>query len=239
MLAEAESALARVKIDGETSAGELQVASERLKQLKDMMPTQRLTVLVPSSGDHNDSRIFCSQGLQLRPSITGWHGKPPVPGEESTILLEGNNFSVHDTHVIAGGRSAKSVLISRHLLEVTIPKDATPTASADGTSLLNLKHRNAQRGLESHPDRDWSPRPAPHARIGKTAASTQNPLKSTTQPVSLLEKATPGLMSSINEPRPHSERPENRASPGRGRHVINASQPKPEAGTSSSLGIAR
>ena len=138
MLADAEKCLARVKIDGVDSSEEFQVASERLEQLKDMMPTQRLAVLVPSSGDHNDSRIFCSQGLQLRPSLTGWHGKPPVSGEESTIFLEGNNFSVHDTHVIAGGKSAKSVLISRHLLEVTIPKDATPTPGADGAPLLNL-----------------------------------------------------------------------------------------------------
>jgi hypothetical protein len=114
------------------------IVMNRIKQLSDMMPTQRQVVRVPFSGDHNDSRIFCSQGLQLRPSITGWHGKPPVAGEESTIFLAGNNFSVHDTHVLAGGKSAKSVLISRHVLEVAIPKDATPTPSADGTSLLNL-----------------------------------------------------------------------------------------------------
>ena len=71
------------------------------------MPTQRLVVRVPFSGDHNDSRIFCSQGLQLRPSLLGWHGKPPERGEESTLFVEGRNFSVHDTHVIAGGKPAK------------------------------------------------------------------------------------------------------------------------------------
>ena len=40
-------------------------------------PPSDWSVRVPFSGDHNDSRIFCSQGLQLRPSLLGWHGKPP------------------------------------------------------------------------------------------------------------------------------------------------------------------
>ncbi len=111
---------------------------DRINQLSDMMPTQRLVVRVPFSGDHNDSRIFCSQGLQLRPSLLGWHGKPPERGEESTLFVEGRNFSVHDTHVIAGGKPAKSVLVSRNLLEVTIAKDASPTPSADGDPLLDI-----------------------------------------------------------------------------------------------------
>ena len=113
-----------------------------------MMPTQRMVVRVPFSGDHNDSRIFCSQGLQLRPSLLGWHGKPPERGKESTLFVEGRNFSVHDTHVIAGGKPAKSVLISRNLLEVTIAKDASPTPSADGRSPARHQRRHAQRRLE-------------------------------------------------------------------------------------------
>ena len=51
-----------------------------------------------------------------------------MKGEESTILIEGKNFSVHDTHVIAGGKPAKQVLVSRNVLEVTISKDACPIA---------------------------------------------------------------------------------------------------------------
>jgi hypothetical protein len=137
-LVAAENALGQAKINGQYSAEEYQVAVDRLKQLRDLMPTQRLVVRVPFSGDHNDSRIFCSQGLQLRPSLLGWHGRPPVRGEASTIFLEGTNFSVHDTHVIAGGRDAVSVLVSRNVLEVTIAKDAAPTPSVSGNSLLDI-----------------------------------------------------------------------------------------------------
>jgi hypothetical protein len=137
-LVEAETALNNARVEGRYRPEEYQIAMNRIKQLRDLMPTQRLLVRVPFSGDHNDSRIFCSQGLQLRPALLGWHGKPPEPGEESSLFLEGNNFSVHDTHVIAGGRAAKSVLISRHVLEITIAKDATPTPSVDGDPLLDI-----------------------------------------------------------------------------------------------------
>ena len=133
-----QDALNQVKSDGRYRSDEFQVASDRIKQLKDLMPTQRLVVRLPFSGDHNDSRIFCSQGLQLRPSLLGWHGRPPVRGEASTIFLEGSNFSVHDTHVIAGGRDAVSVLVSRNVLEVTIAKDAAPAPSANGSPLLDI-----------------------------------------------------------------------------------------------------
>ena len=102
------------------------------------MPTQRMVVRVPFTDNQNDARIFCSHGSQLRPALSGWHGKPPEEGDETTLFLEGKNFSIHDTHVIAGGKPATAVLISRQLLQVTIPRDACPTPSAQGTSLLDI-----------------------------------------------------------------------------------------------------
>jgi hypothetical protein len=137
-LVAAESALNRAKQGGEYRPDEYLIAKERLEQLRDMMPTQRMVVRVPINGDDNDSRIFCSLGLQLRPSLVGWHGRPPEQGVESTLFLEGRNFSVHDTHVIAGGRPAKSILVSRHLLMITVASDAAPTPSAEGIPLLGI-----------------------------------------------------------------------------------------------------
>jgi hypothetical protein len=149
-LVAAENALEKAKVEGQYyRTEEYQIAMDRLKQLRDLMPTQRLFVRVPFSGDHNDSRIFCSQGLQLRPSLLGWHGKPPVKGEDSTIFLEGSNFSVNDTHVIAGGRVAVSVLVSRNVLQVTIGKDAAPTASANGSPLLDINVATPS-GISNH-----------------------------------------------------------------------------------------
>jgi len=137
-LVAAESALTRSKIEGQYRPEDYQIAVERLNQLKSLMPTQRLVVQVPFTDNNNDSRIFCSQGGQLRPTLLAWHGPPPLQGEESTILIEGKNFSVHDTHVIAGGQPAKQVLVSRNILEVTISKDACPSPGADGKPLLDI-----------------------------------------------------------------------------------------------------
>jgi hypothetical protein len=53
-------------------------------------------------------------------------------------LLEGKNFSVHDTHVIAGGKPAEAVLVSRNVMQVTIAKDAAPTPSETGSPLLDI-----------------------------------------------------------------------------------------------------
>lgn len=140
-LVEAENALDDLNSSGAFAYSrpeDLQVAVERLNQLKSLMPTQRLVVRVPFSAEHNDSRVFCSRGGQLRPSLTAWHGKPPEPGEEATIFLEGKNFSIHDTHVIVGGKPAESVLVSRNVMQVTISKDARPTPIAQGDPLLDI-----------------------------------------------------------------------------------------------------
>ena len=137
-LAVAENALSRAEKEGQFRPEEYRIAVERLSQIKSMMPTQRLQVSVPYTADNNDSRIFCSQGGQLRPLLLAWHGRPPREGEESTVLIEGKNFSVHDTHVIAGGKPAKAVLVSRNVMEITIAKEASPTPGGDGQPLLDL-----------------------------------------------------------------------------------------------------
>ena len=101
----AEEVLNRSKVEGHYRPEEYQIATERLNQLKSLMPTQRMVVRVPFTDNQNDARIFCSHGSQLRPVLSGWHGKPPEEGDESTLFVEGKNFSIHDTHVIAGGKT--------------------------------------------------------------------------------------------------------------------------------------
>ena len=151
-------------------AEEFQIASERLNQLKSLMPTQRLVVRVPFTGDGNDSRIFCSRGGQLRPALLAWHGKPPEAGVESTIFLEGKNFSVHDTHVIAGGKPAESVLVSRNIMEVTISKDATGDPRRRRRPAHGHQRRHAQRRVEPSAD--------PHAAgVARPERAAENPAR--------------------------------------------------------------
>ncbi|OJW05816.1 MAG: hypothetical protein BGO49_27000 [Planctomycetales bacterium 71-10] len=187
---------------------ELQVAVERLNQLRSLMPTQRLVVRVPFSAEHNDSRVFCSRGGQLRPSLTAWHGKPPEQGEESTIFLEGKNFSVHDTHVIAGGKTAESVLVSRNVMQVTISKDARPTPNAQGDPLLELSvatpngasnHLLIRMGARSdhgdEPTRTATATPASRAAVAETVpkAAPQLPAPQTAAVEPAPKLAAPAL----------------------------------------------
>ena len=103
---------------------------------------------------------------------------------------KGRNFSVHDTHVIAGGKPARSVLVSRNLLEVTIAKDASPTPSANGTPLLDINVATPN-GVSNHllinmahPDSHRAP---PRAKPRRTRRRTRSrgqdkaPLPQTTQ----------------------------------------------------------
>lgn len=177
-LIRAEEAVNRVRSIDRYRTEELQIAIERLNQLKSLMPTQRMIVRVPFASNRNDSRIF-SRGDHLRPSLVAWHGKPPEPGVESTIFVEGNNFSVHDTHIIAGGRPAEATLISRSLMQVTIDKDAQPTPNAEGVPLLDISlatpngpsnhlliRMEAPRAENQKNDKTPPPLPQPVAAVG-------------------------------------------------------------------------
>lgn len=55
------------------------------------------------------------------------YGGPNAAGTciGTTIFLVGTNFSVHDTRVIAGGRSIPFRLLSRRIMQVTIPPNVT------------------------------------------------------------------------------------------------------------------
>jgi len=98
--------------------------------------------------------MFNSGITYLAPSLNGWYGAPGVslalsaaPGCTAgmdtngvimdatkgqcagtcfgtTLFLVGNNFSVHETQVVAGGRCIPFVLMSRQIMRVTVPPNA-------------------------------------------------------------------------------------------------------------------
>jgi hypothetical protein len=146
---QAEAALLRTRDSSPYNARDMRIALERVEQLKDFMPTQRFNSPVPFCGEGNDARIFTSQGGQLRPTLIGWHGMPPEEGISSTIFLEGNNFSVHDTRVLVGNEPADAVLVSKTLLQVTISKDARPSAREGGTRFLDVNVATPH-GISNH-----------------------------------------------------------------------------------------
>ncbi|MEM9366897.1 MAG: hypothetical protein AAGD07_12960 [Planctomycetota bacterium] len=69
-----------------------------------------------------DSCQNLQQGLKDLQKTLAEAPIPPCEGEGTTLFLVGDNFSIHDTKVIAGGVCIPHVrLISRELMQVTIP----------------------------------------------------------------------------------------------------------------------
>ena len=101
-------------------------------RLSDWLCGCRLAAITTTHG--SSARRACSS---VPRSWAGMAGRP-CKEKRRRSFSRGPNFSVHDTHVIAGGRDAVSVLVSRNVLEVTIAKDAAPAPSVNGTPLLDI-----------------------------------------------------------------------------------------------------
>ncbi len=151
-LVTATAALNRTRREGSYRPEEYEIAADRLKQLGDLMPTQRLAVRVPSSGDHNDSRIFCSQGLQLRPSLLGWHGKPPSQ-RRGVDALRGREEFQRPRHPRDRGREAREVRAHQPQPPRGNDREGRRT-DAERRRHAPPRHqrRHAQRGIEPPPD---------------------------------------------------------------------------------------
>ncbi len=126
-LQQARGALGRVCDAGLYRPGDLEALSRRLDQLEALLPTQGYQVNLPDEGDLSGSEIFSSNAAGLAPRLLSWYGEFPADGADSQVFLLGTGFSVVETEVTAGGVPAANVkLLSRNVMEVTIPANARP-----------------------------------------------------------------------------------------------------------------
>ena len=150
----AEEILIRAKVEGHYRTEEYQIATERLNQLRSLMPTQRMVVRVPFADSQNDARIFCSHGSQLRPTLTGWHGKPPEEGDETTPLPRRQELQ-HSRHPrdrrrkVRDCRTRQPAIAPGHHPQRRLPH---PELARHIASRYQCRH--AQRCLESPPHQD-------------------------------------------------------------------------------------
>jgi hypothetical protein len=94
----------------------------QVDQLERRLPLQSLVAHVPHENTAGGFELFATGISDLAPELVGWFGSPGIDAAAATTLfLVGKGFSVHDTRVIAGGRPAAFRLLSRDVLEVTIP----------------------------------------------------------------------------------------------------------------------
>jgi len=122
--------------------GEIDRLVRRVDQLETMIPLQTLRTQIPYENTLGGYELFSNGMTDLGPELSGWYGSPGVVigftggkvdpdkriakrEEKTTLFLVGDNLSVHETRVIAGGVEAENLrLISRQVLEVTIPDTA-------------------------------------------------------------------------------------------------------------------
>ncbi|APZ92669.1 hypothetical protein [Fuerstiella marisgermanici] len=102
--------------------GEVQRLMRRADQLAKKLPLQTVHARVPNENTLGGFEMFSSGITDLAPELLDFYGMPGVdPARETILYLVGNNFSVHDTRVLAGNRQLHFSLISRQVMQVTIP----------------------------------------------------------------------------------------------------------------------
>ncbi|MGV3608206.1 MAG: hypothetical protein ACO1RA_17500 [Planctomycetaceae bacterium] len=104
--------------------GEIDRLLKRVHQLDRKLPIQTLECQVPIENTHGGFEVFTSGTRELAPKLNGWYGSPGYdPANSTSLFLSGDNFSVTSTKLIIGNQLIPFKLLSRQVMEVTLPKD--------------------------------------------------------------------------------------------------------------------
>ena len=127
--------------------GDVSFMGARLEQLAARLPLQSQLVNVPFENTSGGFELFNVGTTDLAPELIGWYGGPGiVPDGPTSLFLVGDNFSVHQTRVIAGGvvlsaelpalptrelpntnpSKGQVELLSRQVMRITIPGGCQP-----------------------------------------------------------------------------------------------------------------
>jgi hypothetical protein len=105
--------------------------ARKVDQLAERLPLQTLVARVPYENTAGGFELFQTGITDLAPELIGWYGAPGIdPAAATTLFLIGKGFSVHDTSVIAGGRTARFQPLGRDILRVEIPPGVQPLQPA-------------------------------------------------------------------------------------------------------------
>ncbi len=118
-----DSVMMCVKDEHKYRVGEVDRLVKRAKQISQQLPLNTMYAQVPYENTLGGFEMFSSGVTDLAPELEGYYGSPGVDVERDTrLFLVGNNFSVHSTRVIAGNEMLDHRLLSREVMEVTIPR---------------------------------------------------------------------------------------------------------------------
>ena len=133
-------------------AGDVAQLTNIVGQLEQRLPLQSTTVQVPYENSLGGYELLQSGISGLAPDLVGWFGAPGIdPVNPTKLFLVGKGFSVHQTRVIAGGREIPHKLISREIMEVTVPPGTQPLGQAIGLHDKSVNfHVATPYGVSSH-----------------------------------------------------------------------------------------
>ena len=125
----------------------------KLAQLEAMLPMQSTVVQLPFENTASGFDLFSQGATALVPELSGFEGVDVVKqGYPADIFLFGKYFNILDTKVIAGGKvlifkpgdpTNQVDILSREVIRVQIPADATPTTTNDEPSQQYIELRVA------------------------------------------------------------------------------------------------
>jgi hypothetical protein len=96
---------AQVNERGHYRPGDVSLMMRRVDQLSQRLPLQYQLVSVPYENTHGGFELLSTGVTDLAPDLHGWYGAPGInPDCDTTLILVGDNFSVHQTRVVVGGR---------------------------------------------------------------------------------------------------------------------------------------
>lgn len=117
-----DSAMMCVKDQHKYRDGEVERLLKRSHQLSQELPINTMYAQVPYENTLGGFEMFASGVTDLAPELVGFYGAPGVdPNLPTELFLVGDHFSVHDTNLIAGNTQVKFKLLSREVMQVTIP----------------------------------------------------------------------------------------------------------------------
>jgi bacterioferritin-associated ferredoxin len=145
--------------------GEVDRLMKRVEQLSSRLPLQTSYSRVPNENTLGGFEMFSSGVTDLAPELYDWFGEPGAKdGKATRVFLIGSNFSVTGTKVIAGNQVVDHVLLSREVMEITVPAGALSTL-VDGEKQIDI-HVATPYGVSQHlhiPFEEAEKAPAPAA----------------------------------------------------------------------------
>lgn len=135
--------------------GEVARLMRRVDQLDRELPLQTMIAQIPYENTSGGFELFNTGVTDLAPELVGYYGAEGVnPNGTTTLFLIGKGFNLHDTSVIAGGKSVPITLISRQVLRAEIPPGVQtirlPVKAQPTHASASLRRPGARRLVAGH-----------------------------------------------------------------------------------------